>query len=492
MVDEYQDTNPVQANIVRLLAHTHDNVMVVGDDSQSIYSFRGADFRNIMEFPDVFPGARVIKLEENYRSSQLILNLANAVIAGAQEKYTKKLYTRIKCDEKPAVFGGRNETEEARFVAEKIATMRDEGVALKDMAVLFRSGFHSYKLEMELANRNIPFEKRGGLRLTESAHIKDVLSYLRVLVNPVDMLSWHRILLLLDKVGPKTAQKIVSYLREAEDPAAVLHDYPAGKSWRQGLAALAAAFDSLKAPGLLPGAQFDLLLDYYRPLFERLYYDDYPKRRKDLDQLRSIISGYEDLQSFIADTTLDPPENVMDEDGVGDDQLILSTIHSAKGLEWQTVFIISLAEGKFPHSNTLPGEQLEEERRLLYVAVTRAKRRLFFSYPREIMTPDRKIYKTVISSFLAEINAALFETLQAGAAVGFAGGGARQNARRRPYGKAVAAAAALPAGAAVKHPYFGRGKIKTVTGPRTVDVVFVGHGLKSLHLDYAKLELLDS
>ena len=495
MVDEYQDTNHIQARIVRQLAHTHDNVMVVGDDSQSIYSFRGANFRNIMDFPKVFPGTRIIKLEENYRSAQPILTLANGIIAQAAEKFTKTLFTRIEGAAKPALFGGRDESEEARFVVEKILARRAAGTPLREMAVLFRSGFHSYKLEMELASRHIPFEKRGGLKLTESAHIKDMLSYFRVLVNPRDMLSWHRILLLLDKIGPKTAQKIVAAVKAAAEPLAVLQAYPAGERFQKGLAALAAALASVKAPELSPAARFDLLLDYYLPVFERIYYDDYPKRRKDLEQLRVIISGYDDLQTFVADAALDPPEAAAEAgpDGADSDRLILSTVHSAKGLEWDTVFIISLAEGKFPHGNTLPGEQYEEERRLLYVAVTRAKHHLFFSYPRQVMSPDRRFYPAAISPFLAEITTGLFETVQAGGDSGY-GERLPAGAPSRPGGgrplKTALDITALPKGTMVKHPFFGRGKIKAVIGPRTVEVEFPGHGSKNLHLDYAKLELL--
>ncbi|MBU1455184.1 MAG: ATP-dependent helicase, partial [Proteobacteria bacterium] len=333
MVDEYQDTNLIQADIVRLLAHGHDNVMVVGDDSQSIYSFRGADFYNIMRFPKVFPETRIIKLEENYRSSQPILSLTNDIIRNATEKYTKTLFTQIEGDRKPSLFAGRDEREEAVFVTRKIAELRTSGVDLANIAVLFRSGFHSYKIELELNSVGLDFEKRGGLKLTESAHMKDVIAFLRLLVNPVDSLTWNRILLQLDKVGPKIAGKIADAITMADDPVQALSVYPCGNTWKMGIANLVQLFQDMKKESA-PGVLYEMVMAYYQPLFERIYRDDFPKRQKDLDQLKSIISGYEDLQSFVDDTTLDPPETVSTLEAGDVERLVLSTIHSAKGLEW--------------------------------------------------------------------------------------------------------------------------------------------------------------
>jgi DNA helicase-2/ATP-dependent DNA helicase PcrA len=484
MVDEYQDTNRMQAEIVRLLAHTHDNVMVVGDDSQSIYSFRGADFRNIMDFPKLFPGVRIIRLEENYRSSQAILAVTNAVIDKATEKYTKTLYSRIEGGKKPATYAARDESEQARFVADKIKELHREGLPLREMAVLFRSGFHSYKLELELVNRQLPFEKRGGQKLTESAHIKDVLCYLRVIVNPRDHLSWNRILLLLEKVGPKTARSLLEEIKAAEEPLRFLGDYPAGRTWRQGLLDLAEMLQGLTEPGLSPGEQLERVLAYYQPVFERIYHDDYPKRGRDLEQLRAILAGYGDLQAFIDDTALDPPESTLDSSNTEPgDRLILSTVHSAKGLEWDTVFIIHLTDGKFPSAQAVAAEEREEERRLLYVAATRARNQLYFVYPREVMTPDRLMSRGTISPFLAELPPDLIAGASRPAPIGPAG---------RPPGARTPALdqAALEPGVSVRHPFFGEGKVEAVSGPRTVEVFFPRHGSKKLHLDYAKLELI--
>jgi DNA helicase-2/ATP-dependent DNA helicase PcrA len=502
MVDEYQDTNAIQAEIVRLMAATHDNVMAVGDDSQSIYSFRGADFRNIMDFPSIFPNTRIIKLEENYRSTQPILSMTNAIIERAGEKYTKMLFTKVEGGRRPELYTASDAGEEAVYVAERIAELQKEGLPLKEMAVLFRSGFHSYKLEIELASRGIPFEKRGGLKLTESAHIKDIISHFRILVNEQDHLSWNRILLLLDKVGPKTVDKVLAVLKSADDPVAALVAYPAAPGWRKGLVELGAVLRSLKDPALSPGDQFEKLIGYYQPIFERIYYDDYPKRSRDIEQLKTIVAEYDSLAAFVEDTALEPPEAAAIEDTA--DRLVLSTVHSAKGLEWDTVFIISLAEGKFPVSQALQGEQWEEERRLLYVAATRAKRRLYMTYPREVMSADRQFSRAPLSPFLGEIPHGLY--VSSGRALGqvgsFSDSSGYSYSPSRRGGRSLSAASlhqsnahlknasTLSQGQVVLHPFFGRGIIDKVTGERTVEVVFDRHGRKTLHLDYAKLEIV--
>ncbi len=502
MVDEYQDTNAIQAEIVRLIASTHNNVMAVGDDSQSIYSFRGADFRNIMDFPNIFPNTRIIKLEENYRSTQPILSMTNAIIEQADEKYTKALFTKVEGGKKPELYNAADAGEEAGYVAGRIAELQKEGLPLKEMAVLFRSGFHSYKLEIELASRGIPFEKRGGLKLTESAHIKDLLSYFRILVNDQDNLSWNRILLMLDKVGPKTAQKILAALKTSDEPFTALAEYPAAPGWQKGVVELAAILQSLKDPVLTPVEQFEILSEYYQPIFERIYYDDYPKRSRDIEHLKTIISEYDSLAKLVDDTALEPPESVVVEDDT--DRLVLSTVHSAKGLEWDTVFIISLAEGKFPVSQALPGEQWEEERRLLYVAATRAKKRLYMTYPREVMSVDRQFSRVPLSPFLAEISHGLYTSSgraqshirsYRGGSSGYSFSSRGTKSRRSMSTASVnqssskmREASGLNKGQAVQHPFFGRGIIYKVTGERTVEVDFDRHGRKTLHLDYAKLE----
>jgi len=493
LVDEYQDTNLIQAEIVRLLADDHDNVMVVGDDAQSIYSFRGADFYNIMRFPDQFPGTRIIKLEQNYRSTQPILSLTNSIIEHAEEKFTKKLFSQIDGSVKPVVYTARNEAAEARFIVDTIKGLKDQGTETSEIAILFRSGFHSYKLEMELTSRYLDYEKRGGLKLTESAHIKDVLSFLRILINPWDTLSWNRILLHLDKVGPKTAQKILAKVTEQDDPIEALLLYRPAAGWKEGFERLTAALEGMRRAELTPAAVFDLVMEYYEPILKKIYYDDYPKRQRDLDQIKVLIGGYGDLQSFVDDTALDPPESIPGEDQSADkQQLILSTIHSAKGLEWDVVFVIGLAEGRFPHQNSTPGEQWEEERRLLYVAATRAKKQLFLSYPRELMTPDRRFHRTVMSPFLREINPGLYEHEDPAPTCtpSYTAGSSDALPSLKSQKKTASARIQFAAGMMVKHPFFGIGTIKAIPGPRRVEVHFDRHGDKILHLDYAKLEVM--
>ena len=497
MVDEYQDTNLIQADIVRLAAYTHDNVMAVGDDAQSIYSFRGADFYNIMRFPKVFENTRIIKLEENYRSTQPILSLTNDIIRNAAEKYTKTLFSRTEGGVRPAIFAGRDEREEAAFVIRRVRELLAQGIPIEEIAVLFRSGFHSYRLELELGATGIDFEKRGGLKLTESAHMKDFLSFLRVVANPRDSLSWNRILLQLDKVGPKTAQRITEIVMTAGDPFQALAGHPAGKSWQQGFDRLNQLFADLRGRERSLPELYEVVLAYYQPIFEQLFADDYPKRQKDLDQLKGVMAGYQDLQSFIDDTALDPPESDQHGHRRAEERLVLSTIHSAKGLEFDAVFVIGLAEGRFPHAAAMIGEQWEEERRLLYVAATRARKFLYLCYPRELMTPDRQFRRVGMSPFLAELGPGLYERITAETGI--------TREWSEPTAYSAPAAPLLPAapprqqppalseftkGCKVSHPFFGEGKVTKLSGPRTLDVLFDRHGMKTLHLDYAKLTIL--
>lgn len=493
MVDEYQDTNLIQADIVRLMACFHNNVMVVGDDSQSIYSFRGADFFNIMRFPKVFENTKIVKLEQNYRSCQPILTLTNDIIRNAAEKYTKTLFTKIEGDEKPKVYAGRDERFEARFIVDTINSLIKDGTDVREIAVLFRSGFHSYKLEIELASNGLDFEKRGGLKLTESAHMKDVLSFLRILENPADNLSWNRILLQLDKVGPKTAQKITGTVTLSADPFEALKRYKPGKSWAGGMQKLCQLFDDLLAKERTPGELFDIVLEYYRPCFENLYRDDYPKRQKDLDQLKGIIAGYDDLQSFIDDTALDPPETDNTRDISAGDKLVISTIHSSKGLEWDVVFVLGLADGRFPHASASIGEPMEEERRLLYVAATRARKKLYLTYPRELMTPDRQFKRTGMSPFLSELQPGVFERVESESSSIFDPVKRTEPLYSPPVKKKSAKKLSikdLPVGTRVEHPFFGGGEVKKVNKPSGVDIAFDRHGMKSLHIDYARLKLI--
>lgn len=411
LVDEYQDTNLIQAEIVSLLGSDHCDIMAVGDDAQSIYSFRGADYENIMEFPDKYPDARIIRLEQNYRSCRPVLSLTNAVIAQAENRYTKELFSDIPGNDLPLLYTVPSEKDEARVVAGNIEQLISSGTPRENIAVLFRSGFHSYNIELELLSRNIDFDKRGGMKFTESAHVKDLLAFFRLLLNTFDNLSLTRILLMLEKVGPKTVGKILSSVLGQDDPLLALREYRSKAKWSENLRALAETLLALRIPGLTVVERFDLVMKWYEPVFERIYHDDYPRRRHDLEYVRTLASEYYDIQSFIDDTALDPPESSESSDRTDKDKkLVLSTIHSAKGLEWDVVFIIGLADGLFPRQNAESGE-LEEERRLLYVAATRAKRRLYLMYPELIRTPDRKYHQAALTPFLADIDSSLYETV---------------------------------------------------------------------------------
>jgi DNA helicase II / ATP-dependent DNA helicase PcrA len=407
MVDEYQDTNKLQAYITCLLAGVHKNVMVVGDDSQSIYSFRGADFKNIIDFPKIFNGTKVITLEENYRSSQPILDLTNEVIANAKEKFDKTLFTRRKGNNLPVFVDAADEYAQTRFVADKILELRQGGIELKDMAVLFRSGWHSNDLEVELASRNIPFVKYGGLKFCEAAHIKDVMSYLRIAYNIFDEVSWYRALLLMRGVGPKSAERVMNEVI-ANGKGIKLEDKAIVKT--EDMEKLFALLRKLDPAKESPAHMLRSFLEYYQPLLKDKY-DDFHKRLNDLDSLERIASRYTSLESFLTDMALEPPERGIVEAGrrAGDDShLTLSTIHSAKGLEWHTVFIIYAAEGHLPSYLSLEdADGIEEERRLFYVASTRAKENLFLLKPHMERSPkaymnDGGTVFTQVSRFLEE------------------------------------------------------------------------------------------
>jgi len=390
LVDEYQDTNLLQARILRAMCRTHQNITVVGDDAQSIYSFRGANFRNILDFPEQFPGATVVTLEQNYRSTQPVLDVTNTLISRARERFTKQLWTARQGGERPWLVNARDEQQQTQFVVDRVLELNEEGMPLREMAVLFRAGYMSADLEIELTNRKIPFDKWGGLKFLEAAHVKDVLAFLRVLENPRDEVSWYRILLLMPGIGDATARSvIVSMVERAWDPDAFAEFVPPPRA-EEAHRALATLLRDLRARR--PDAESageDITL--VRTLYDRILVERYDRpepRLADLDQLAAIAAGYPGRAAFLAALALEPPQSTRDvvasraareEDG---DALILSTAHSAKGKEWDAVFIIWAADGWFPPTRALTDEaQLEEERRLMYVAMTRARKHLAVVYP---------------------------------------------------------------------------------------------------------------
>lgn len=390
MVDEYQDTNKLQADLTQLLSTVHGNVMAVGDDAQSIYSFRGADHRNIMQFPDMFVKTRLIKLEENYRSQPLILNAANELLAQANYKFDKTLFSNIDEGECPALVKASSENEQSQFVSQAVLQLREQGISLSDMAVLFRNGRDSFDLEIELNRKNIPFVKYGGLKFTEAAHIKDVLAHIRVLVNPKDTLAWNRILMLIDGIGPKTAQDLFEWIRMANDPYQIDASEVVSKSYYKQVSELSKMLIELNTNKIENSKIVSRIVDYYKIFCEKRY-DDYPKRLKDLEVFIGISDRFSNLSDMLRELALDPiSASAIDTEQQQHEEppLILSTIHSSKGLEWQQVFIIQCLDGILPSSYSVEDEeQLDEELRLLYVASTRAKDMLYYSYPALAQSP---------------------------------------------------------------------------------------------------------
>ncbi len=411
MVDEYQDTNHLQAEIVKGLAQYSKNVMVVGDDSQSIYSFRGADFHNIMDFPKLFDNVKIIKLEENYRSVQSILDFANRINDAAIEKYKKELYTKRGSGQLPNIVAASTDNLQSKFIVEKILDLREEGVPLRDIAVLFRSSFFSFDLELELAKANIPFQKFGGMKFVETAHVKDVMAFLRIAVNPKDVVSWYRVLLLHEGVGPKTAQRILDELATARITIKSEPDQqPEFKHHKLG--PLFYLLYELQKKKKLPSEMVQQVYDYYWDLF-KANYDDWNKRKKDLEIFQNIVENYSSVDTLLSDMAIEPIiESVVDVDATDKEEeyVTLSTIHSAKGLEWHSVFIIHAVEGYFPSARAVEKlENLEEERRLMYVASTRAKNNLFVTYPMNLY--DREAGRTLSkpSRFISDITPDLAE-----------------------------------------------------------------------------------
>ena len=396
LVDEYQDTNRLQASILLALKPDGRGVTVVGDDAQSIYSFRAATVRNILDFPCRFePAARVVTLERNYRSTQPILDASNAVIGLAAERFTKNLWTDRVSGRKPRLVTTRDEPRQACYVADRVLERRERGMALKSQAVLFRSSSHSAQLELELARRGIPFVKYGGLKFLEAAHIKDVLSVLRWADNPRNRMAGFRALRLLPGVGPATAARLLDAVASAANPVPAMESLTPSPSLAAQWHAFVATFRALRAQ--TPGwpAELDTVTRWYEPHFFRIF-DDAFVRRGDLAQLQQIASTYPSRERFLTELTLDPPEATSDlagPPGRDDDYLTLSTIHSAKGQEWKAVHVLNVVDGCIPSDMaTGSGEEIEEERRLLYVAMTRAKEELDLITPQSFFVRQQSAY----------------------------------------------------------------------------------------------------
>ena len=394
LVDEYQDTNKSQADLLRSLVGPNGNITVVGDDAQSIYSFRAARVENILGFPDEYRGCTVITLERNYRSTPQILDVSNAVIGASDTAFDKQLWTRRPSGPIGELVTCFDEAAQADWVCDRVLALREQGIDLREQAVLFRTGHHSGGLEVELARRNIPFVKYGGLTFLEAAHVKDLMSLLRILDNPRDELAWSRVLLMLPGVGPATAAKITDHLDEVAARAGIdrleaflRYDLPVTNQTRVVLGLLRdvlADASGTEAAEPSPAVQIQRLKDYCVAVFE-VAYDDAAARLGDIDHLAALAAGYTTRSRFLTEITLDPPASTSDfadTPYLDDDYLILSTIHSAKGGEWRSVTVIHAADGNIPSDMALsePGG-VEEERRLMYVALTRAKDHLAVTVP---------------------------------------------------------------------------------------------------------------
>ena len=425
LVDEYQDTNRLQAEILLALKPDGRGLTVVGDDAQSIYSFRAAEIRNILDFPACFaPPARVVTLERNYRSTVPILAASNGVIALAAERYAKELGSERESAEKPGLVFVADETEQASWVADAVLRQREAGLALKSQAVLFRTSHHSTALELELARRNIPYAKFGGLKFLEAAHVRDVLSVLRLVQNPRCKSACLRVAQLVPGVGPASARRLADSLLAAADPGAALAAFkppPGAASAWVGFATLCAALQRPHAPW---AGELERVNAWYAPHLQRLH-DDAPTRAGDLAQLARIASTYASRERFLTELTLDPPDATSAEAGAphrDEDYLILSTIHSSKGQEWGAVYVLNAVDGCMPSDlATGSAAEIEEERRLLYVAMTRAKDHLTLLVPQRFYVHqqstfgDRHVYGS-LTRFIPDALQARFECLAGRAA----------------------------------------------------------------------------
>ncbi|MBK6657651.1 MAG: ATP-dependent helicase [Proteobacteria bacterium] len=409
LVDEYQDTNRLQADIIRRLRPDGAGLTVVGDDAQSIYGFRAADVDNILDFPDHYPGAAVLKLEDNYRSTQEILDTSNTLMAEASRSYQKALRAARGGGHRPQLVTVEDEQEEAQYLCEQILERREQGVRLWHQAVLFRNSRHTLRLEVELGKRDIPYVKYGGLKFMEAAHVKDVLSVLNWAENPRNALAAFRVLQLLDGIGPATARKACDQLQARHGDFAALGAVagipPGTRAAWTATEALMSALRHAPWPG-----QLEQVVAWYQPHLERRYDHAFP-REGDLEQLLELANDYASRRAFLTELTLDPPSASGDLSGaphIDEDYLVLSTVHSAKGQEWDTVYVQHFSDGSFPNEFAAGDDKkLEEERRLAYVALTRAKNKLVLVNPFKyfvVQQPkfgDRHVYGTK-SRFLTE------------------------------------------------------------------------------------------
>ncbi len=409
MVDEFQDTNIIQKEIVDYIAQKHRNIMVVGDDSQSIYAFRGANYENILRFPQHYPECKVVKIEKNYRSNQNILQFTNNIIDHSIIGYKKKLYSDIEAYQVPVVKRFYDEEEEAEFIVTKVLELREQNIPLEEIAVLNRADWHNRYIQTELNKRGIPYVVVGGLKFNERMHIKDMIAYLRILLNPYDSVAWHRILKLIPGIGKITAGNVVRDIRKT---GRIPLDQYERKKFYEELRKLRDMLVQAGDESLFVAEKLQYIKDYYAPILESKD-TDFRSRLLDIDVLIDLSKKYENIEKFLSDFALEPPSRslsgestpLIDEEE--DKPLTISTVHSAKGLEWHTVIVPHALDGLFPSIRARDIEDMEEERRLFYVACSRAKQNLYVTFPSVIYSYDAVF--TYPSRFIAEIDKDNFE-----------------------------------------------------------------------------------
>jgi DNA helicase II / ATP-dependent DNA helicase PcrA len=413
LVDEYQDTNGIQRDIVASLASGKSHLTVVGDDAQSIYAFRGANYENILRFPQSFPNCKVIKIEQNYRSDQSVLDFTNAVIQSAKVGFKKSLKSELNDGIKPLVRRFADESEEAEFIVDIIAEGAESGLQFNRFAVLCRSLWQSNFIQIECTKRNIPFVVVGGIKFSERRHVKDVIAFIKLVVNQMDAVAWHRLLQLMDGIGNVRAKEIISHIHSMEGKP----DFKefSTKKYFDSLKQFSELLDYCREKERAPGEVCRVFYQFYLPILQQLE-DDFSKRALDLDVFLTIADKQTNLESFLHEFTLDPPSNQYQDKLIGDpseqkDAVVISTIHSAKGLEWHSVFIPFALDGCLPDNRACSNwEALEEERRLFYVACSRAMKKLFITMPAYVTSWDRTF--TLKSRFIDEIDPSLFSEIR--------------------------------------------------------------------------------